>query len=1051
MNNHRFSVHLHSFHFKKEVQMRNRLILVFFLIKCSFAQTLDADHFKNLKFRFIGPDGNRAISAVGVSSDHNTYYVGAASGGLFRTNNNGISWDPIFDDQDVSSVSALAISQKNPNILWAGTGETFIIRPAHAIGDGIYKSTDGGDTWQNMGLKKTARIAKIVIHPKNDNIVYVAALGHTFGPQKERGIYKTTNGGKTWKQILFIDENTGGIDIAINRKNPNFLIASMWEIHINTWGLNSGGESGGVFITKNGGNTWVRQDKNGLPGGKDKPVGKIAVAIAQSNPNTMYALCEENHPGLYRTNNGGENWFLVSRNHTLAERAPYYMRMAVAPDNPEKIYVLNVQFSVSEDGGKTIKSGYRAGGDNHDIWIDPEDGNRIMVAHDGCASIANDGETFKRVVLPIAQMYHAHVDDQIPYNVYGNRQDGYSYRGPSNSLERGINLGHWRAFGGCESGFGIPDPHDNNIVWSGCYDGGLEVYDVRTGHARNVRVWPEASYGWAPKDLKYRWHWTFPIHLSEHKKNTVYVGSQYVHRSTDLGQSWEVISPDLTLNLKSHQQSSGGIAIDNLMTFDGSVLFAITESPIKQGILWVGSNDGQLHLSKNSGRSWENVTKNINMPPWGTISNIEASKFDKGTAYISVDLHQMGDFDPYIYKTDNYGKSWKMISEDIPKSYSSFVHVVKEDHQVPGILYAGTDNGLYISVDDGKKWKRIKNNLPPAPVYWISLQKRFDDMVVGTYGRGIYILDDISPFREIASINGNNPSLLPIQEAYRFQSIQSMKSDGTSLIRGQNPAYGANLDFFIPNDNIKSLHISIKDGNNKEIRKIVPKKVTVGLNRVMWNLRYESTETPKLRVDPDGVDWVTYNKDGWRQLRTWDLDVNAGKLGPLAVPGKYKAVLNIDGQKLEEEFTILKDPNSSGTIKDIKEQFEFLITLRETINKNVKLINKIEELRYSLQNDYNKDPKKKAAAYKMDRKLYEIESNLFDVKLTGAREDAFRNPNKIYGRLAALGSDLTRFGADFKPTNQQVEVYQILSDRLQKQEIIFDEVMKEEFWDSEMK
>tara|TARA_B100000131_G_scaffold321286_1_gene371588 strand:+ start:2101 stop:5256 length:3156 start_codon:yes stop_codon:yes gene_type:complete len=1051
MNNHRFSVHLHSFHFKKEVQMRNRLILVFFLIKCSFAQTLDADHFKNLKFRFIGPDGNRAISAAGVSSDHNTYYVGAASGGLFRTNNNGISWDPIFDDQDVSSVSALAISQKNPNILWAGTGETFIIRPAHAIGDGIYKSTDGGDTWQNMGLKKTARIAKIVIHPKNDNIVYVAALGHTFGPQKERGIYKTTNGGKTWKQILFIDENTGGIDIAINRKNPNFLIASMWEIHINTWGLNSGGESGGVFITKNGGNTWVRQDKNGLPGGKDKPVGKIAVAIAQSNPNTMYALCEENHPGLYRTNNGGENWFLVSRNHTLAERAPYYMRMAVAPDNPEKIYVLNVQFSVSEDGGKTIKSGYRAGGDNHDIWIDPEDGNRIMVAHDGCASIANDGETFKRVVLPIAQMYHAHVDDQIPYNVYGNRQDGYSYRGPSNSLERGINLGHWRAFGGCESGFGIPDPHDNNIVWSGCYDGGLEVYDVRTGHARNVRVWPEASYGWAPKDLKYRWHWTFPIHLSEHKKNTVYVGSQYVHRSTDLGQSWEVISPDLTLNLKSHQQSSGGIAIDNLMTFDGSVLFAITESPIKQGILWVGSNDGQLHLSKNSGRSWENVTKNINMPPWGTISNIEASKFDKGTAYISVDLHQMGDFDPYIYKTDNYGKSWKMISEDIPKSYSSFVHVVKEDHQVPGILYAGTDNGLYISVDDGKKWTRIKNNLPPAPVYWISLQKRFDDMVVGTYGRGIYILDDISPFREIASINGNNPSLLPIQEAYRFQSIQSMKSDGTSLIRGQNPAYGANLDFFIPNDNIKSLHISIKDGNNKEIRKIVPKKVTVGLNRVMWNLRYESTETPKLRVDPDGVDWVTYNKDGWRQLRTWDLDVNAGKLGPLAVPGKYKAVLNIDGQKLEEEFTILKDPNSSGTIKDIKEQFEFLITLRETINKNVKLINKIEELRYSLQNDYNKDPKKKAAAYKMDRKLYEIESNLFDVKLTGAREDAFRNPNKIYGRLAALGSDLTRFGADFKPTNQQVEVYQILSDRLQKQEIIFDEVMKEEFWDSEIK
>ena len=1031
--------------------MKKLFLFPFILFSYAFSQSLNADHFNNLKFRFIGPDGNRAISVVGVSNDHNTYYVGAASGGLFRTKNNGISWKPIFDDQDVSSVSALAISQKNPNILWAGTGETFVIRPAHAIGDGIYKSTDGGDTWTNMGLKKTARIARIIVHPDNDDIVFVAALGHTYGPQKERGVYRTTNGGKTWKQVLFLDENTGAIDIAIDRSNPDFLIAAMWEIHINTWGLNSGGESGGVFISKNGGNTWKRQDKNGLPGGKGKPVGKIAVAISQSNPKTMYALCEEEHPGLYRTNNGGKSWFLVSRNHTLAERAPYYMRMAVSPDNPEKIYVLNVQFSVSEDGGKTIQSGYRAGGDNHDIWIDPEDGNRIMVAHDGCASIANDGKTYKRVVLPIAQMYHAHTDDQIPYNVYGNRQDGYSYRGPSNSRERSISLGHWRAFGGCESGFGIPDPHDNNIVWSGCYDGGLEVYDVRTGHARNVRVWPEASYGWSPKDLKYRWHWTFPIHVSEHKKNTVYVGSQYVHRSTDLGQSWEKISPDLTLNLKSHQENSGGIAIDNLMTFDGSVLFAITESPIKQGLLWVGSNDGQINLSKNGGRSWENVTDNIDMPPWGTISNIEASRFDKGTAYISVDLHQMGNFDPYIYKTEDYGKSWKNISNNIPKSYSSFVHVVREDHQTPGVLYAGTDNGLYVSVNDGNKWTRIKNNLPPAPIYWISLQKRFDDMVIGTYGRGIYILDDISPFREIAKINDDVTNLLSIQDAYRFQTIQSMKNDGTSLIRGQNPAYGANLDFFLPDTNTKSLSISIQDDQGTEIRKIIPKKLTAGLNRVMWDLRYERTQTPKLRVDPDGVDWVKYNKDGWRQLRTWDLDVNAGKSGPLAVPGKYRAVLKINNKELSKTFTVLKDPNTAGSLKDIREQFKFLITLRETINKNVKLINKIEELRYSLQNDYNDNPKRKKLAYEMDRRLYRVESNLFDVKLTGAREDAFRNPNKLYGRFAALGSDLTRFGADFKPTNQQVEVYQVLSERLQQEEENFNSIMDDNFWDSEKK
>ena len=1027
-----------------------KFILFATILSSLFAEELDANHYKNLKFRFIGPDGNRAIAVTGVSSDHNTYYIGAASGGLFRTKNNGISWQSIFDDQDVSSVSALAVSQENPNIVWAGTGETFVIRPAHAIGDGIYKSTDGGDTWSNMGLKKTARIARVVIHPENDNIVYAAALGHTYGPQKERGIYRTNNGGKSWKQVLFVDENTGGIDIAIDLNNPDFLIASMWEIHINTWGLNSGGESGGVFISRDGGDSWERQDKNGLPGGKGKPVGKVAIAISQSNPNTMYALCEEAHPGLYRTDNGGKSWQLITRNHTLAERAPYYMRMAVDPDNPEKIYVLNVQFSISEDGGKTIKSGYRAGGDNHDIWIDPKNGNRIMVAHDGCASIANDGKTFKRVVLPIAQMYHAHVDDQIPYNVYGNRQDGYSYRGPSNSRERGISLGHWRAFGGCESGFGIPDPNDNNIIWSGCYDGGLEVYDVRTGHARNVRVWPEASYGWEPKDLKYRWHWTFPIHISEHKKHAVYVGSQYVHRSTDFGQSWEVISPDLTLNLKSHQQSSGGIAIDNLMTFDGSVLFAITESPMKQGLIWVGSNDGQIHLTRNGGRNWDNLTDNIEMPPWGTISNIEASRFDKGTAYISVDFHQMGNFDPYIYKTENYGKSWKHISSDIPKSYSSFIHVVREDHKTPGVLYAGTDNGLYVSVDDGDNWERIKNNLPPAPVYWISLQEHFDDMVIGTYGRGIFILDDISPFRELSVANKEKITFLPVQDAYRFQTIQSMKNDGTSLIRGQNPAYGANLDFFLPDTNAKEVIVKIQDMNGNEVRKITPQKTTQGVNRVMWDLRYERTRTPKLRVNPRGVDWVTYNKDGWRQLRTWDLDVNSGKLGPKAVPGQYRAVLKVDEKEFIQSFTLLKDPNTVGTMKDIKAQFQFLITLRETINENVDLINKIENLRHSLQNDYNTRDEEKTAR-DMDALLYEIESHLFDTKLTGAREDAFRNPNKIYGRLAALGSDLTRFGADFKPTNQQVEVFDVLSNRLETQQAAFELIMENDFWNSEKK
>ena len=436
------------------------------------------------------------------------------------------------------------------------------------------------------------------------------------------------------------------------------------------------------------------------------------------------------------------------------------------------------------------------------------------------------------------------------------------------------------------------------------------------------------------------------------------------------------------------------------------------------------------------------------MPPWGTISNIETSRYYKGTAYISVDFHQMGDFDPYIYKTEDYGKSWKRISSDIPKSYSSFVHVVREDHQTPGVLYAGTDNGVYVSVDDGAHWIRIKNNLPPAPVYWISLQEHFDDMIIGTYGRGVFILDDISPFRELAKANKEEVNFMPVQDAYRFQTIQSMKNDGTSLIRGQNPAYGANLDFFLPDTNAKEISIAIQDMNGNEIRKLTPRKTTRGVNRVMWDLRYEKTKTAKLKVNPRGVDWVTYNKDGWRPLRTWDIDVNSGKLGPKAVPGNYKAILNVDGKEDIKSFTVLKDPNTAGTIKDIKAQFKFLMTIRETINENVALINKVEDLRFSLQNDYETRDEEKAAR-DMDVRLYEIESHLFDVKLTGAREDAFRNPTKIYGRLSALGSDLTRYGADFKPTNQQVEVYEVLSDRLKIQQAAFDILMEDDFWNSE--
>ena len=1002
-----------------------------------FSQT-ESDVFTNLNFRFIGPEGNRAISIAGVPGDPMINYIGAASGGLWKTDDGGVTWNSIFDDQDVSSVSAIAITPTNPDVVWVGTGETFLIRPAHAMGDGIYKTEDAGKTWKHMRLRKTARISRVVVHPTNPDIVYVAALGHTFGPQEERGIFKTEDGGETWERILFVDENTGASDIAIDPKNPNHLLVGMWSIHINTWGLRSGGSGGGVYRSKDGGETWEAMKTKGLPGGKENPVGKTAVAISHSNPNIVYALFEMDSPALYRSENFGETWTLQTRNHDINERAPYYTRMAVSPNNPDEIYFLNVKFIKSTDGGKTIKGDYSAGGDNHDMWIDPTNPDRMMVAHDGCASISlNHGKTYQRVVLPIAQMYHVAVDDQIPYNVYGNRQDGYSYRGPSNSLQGYIPIGLWEGVGGCESGFAQPDPFDNTIVWSGCYDGGLERYDSKTGHAQDVRVWPEAGYGWEPKDVKYRWFWNFPLTFSPHVKHRVYVGSQYVHKSDDDGNSWQVISPDLTLNKKEHQQSSGGIATDNLMTFDASVLISIKESELEAGLIWTGSNDGQIHITRDYGKNWKNVSENIpDLPSFGTFSSIEISKYNRGTAYITVDLHHMNNFNPFVYKTSDYGQSWKKISSAVPKSIHSFAHVIKEDPKKEGLLYLGIDNGMYISPDDGSTWTRLKNNLPPAPVYWLDIQERFDDLVVGTYGRGYYILDNIAPIRAyFDEVENKDVHLFSLRDAYRFHDKQAIKTDGPSENSGANPAYGADINYFLKDSTDAEIEVQILSSNDEVIRTIEGTG-NVGINRVMWDLRYEPTYKPRLRVTPLGRPWVQLNGEGWRPLVTWDLDLFRGQLGPKAIPDNYKVKLIIDNQEYVKEVTVLKDPNSVGSIEDIKTQVEFSLELRDAMNLAVNMINTVEVIRSELTDVIPKLKRDSDVqlAKTLLKKAESIASALYDIHLTGAREDAFRSPMKLYGRLSALASDISGHGIDFKPTNQQREVYSIFDKRLKMAE-----------------
>ena len=1012
-----------------------------------FAQ---ANTYEQLKYRFIGPDGNRAISVVGEPGNPLVMYVGAASGGLFKTEDGGNRWKPIFDKQDVSSVSALAMAPSNPQQVWAGTGETFLIRPAHAIGDGIYKTTDGGKTWKNMGLKSTYRIARIVVHPDNQDIVYVAAMGHSFGPQEERGIYKTSDGGKTWKQILFIDKNTGGADIAINPQNPDELLAATWQLHINTWGLNSGGPGSGVFHSTDGGETWKAMSENGLPGGeKDPNAGKIAVAISQSHPNIFYALMEQDHTSLYRSDDSGKTWKKQSTNHTMAERAPYYTRIGIDIEDPDRIYFLSVRFAMSTDGGKTlVAKPPRGGGDTHDIWMDPKNPDRFMVADDGGATFTlNHGKTFKRVVLPIAQMYHVAVDNQIPYNVYGNRQDGYSYRGPSNSRSWNIPLGKWDAVGGCECGFAQPDPVDNNIVWSGCYDGGLQIYNEQTKQVRDVRVFPEAGYGWAPKDMKYRWHWNFPLHISPHDHTKVYVGSQYVHMTNSKGQRWEEISPDLTLDIESHQESSGGVAIDNLMTFDGSVIFAIAESPIQKDLIWVGTNDGQIQLTEDGGKTWNNLTANIKgLPKWGTVANIEPSKFDAGTAYFSYDMHQMADFDPYIYKTTDYGKTWKKISADIPLSSSSFVHVIKQDHQQKDLLFAGTDNHLYFSPNDGESWHSLRNNMPPAPVYWLEIQEHFDDLVVATYGRGFYILDDISALRQMSKVASQEAlTLFKPRNAYRFNRISGIHTESGSQVNGRSAPSGALLNYYLKDTSASKVIIEILDQEGQIVRTLKGKN-KAGINRLLWDFRLEPTTVPVLRNPPPNMPWVPLNKKGERVLYSWDLDLNGGKRGPRAIPGAYTIRLKAADKTLTEQLVVLKDPTSEGTKEDITAQVHLSKNLRDMINQTVDMINNIVWMRLDIKaiKDRDVDSTLLENINQLETQLLQIEGELYDINLTGAREDAFRNPMKLYGRLLALAHEVGNSSADFKPTDQQVTVAKLLNARLRIQSQSYQNMLSKE-------
>jgi photosystem II stability/assembly factor-like uncharacterized protein len=1033
----------------------------------SGAQRPDSDAFSQLKWRFIGPTGNRVAAVAGVPGDPLVYYAGAASGGIWKTADAGTHWEPIFDDQTVSSIGALAVAPSDPNVVWAGTGEPFI-RGHISVGAGIFKSTDAGRTWTLAGLEKTGRIARIAIDPVNPDVVMACALGHAYGPQPERGVFRTADGGRTWQRTLFVDENTGCSDMAMDPRNPRILFAGMWQIEIHTWGRDSGGPGSGVFMSRDGGVTWKRLgpvlsdargargvEGNGLP---TRPVGRIAVAIARTNPNRVYAMIEtgdgvpwngkETDRGqVWRSENGGETWRMINTDRNAMGRAHYYSRMAVSTDNENETWHLTAAFSKSIDGAATLVAQTGAaspGGDNHDMWIDPSNADRMAIANDGGVSISvTRGRTWHHVQLPIAQMYHATTDNDVPYNVYGNEQDDPSYRGPSNSRTgTTIPRSMWHAVGGGESGWATPDPTDSNIVWSSASGsgsvGGIVVrYDERRRQARNVEVWPDQANG-IPADLKYRFNWTMPLTISPHDHNKVYVGSQHVHQTTDGGQSWQVISPDLSLNDKSRQQNSGGLTPDNIGVEYAGIVFAIAESRLEKGLIWAGTNDGLVQLTRDGGKTWTNLTSNIpNLPPWGTVSNIEPSRHAAGAAYISVDFHQVNNRDPFIYKTADYGKTWKRITSGIPSSMLSYVHCVREDPVRRGLLYAGTENGVYVSFDDGESWRPLQNNLPHAPVYWLTIQETFNDLVIATYGRGFWILDDITPLQQMtAQTQAADAQLFSPKPAWRFRDITDPVTMPDDPDTGENPPYGASISYYLKAPVSGGVTVTIADAGGKTVRTLRGTN-TAGVNRIAWDLRSEPTTQVRLRTPPLYAPDVPMGPQGWRP--------GGAQLSLLEPPGNYTVKLSAGGRELSQPLVVKKDPHSEGTDAEIQQQRKMLDELRVDAESTAAMINQMESARAQIQSlvkmleDREPDVRKEAAA--LEQKLIAIEGSLIELRSTGRGQDGVRWGAKLYGKITYLANGLG--SADNRPTNQQIEVQKILEDRISEYRGLLDAAVQD--------
>lgn len=960
------------------------------------------------QFRFVGPsEGNRIAAVAGIAGDPNTYYAGAASGGIWKSSDGGNRWTPIFDHEPVAAIGALAVAPSDPNVVWAGTGEPWVIRDSDVMGNGVYKSVDAGKTWTHMGLDETGRISRVVVDPRNPDTVFVCALGRATGPQQDRGVYRTADGGQHWTRVLFADANTGCSGLAMDARNPRVLFAGMWQVELHTWGEYSGGPGSGVYVSRDGGLKWTRIEGHGLP---KPPVGKIDVAIAGTDSSRVYTLIQTKDEGsVWRSDDGGENWHVVSHDRTLIGRAGYYIRIAVSSGNENEVYIANSNFFQSLDGGENF-SVVHWGGDNHDIWVDPLNPDRFVITDDAGLGITTvHGRGFHRVVLPIGQMYHVAVDNQIPYDVYSNMQDDGNMRGPNNS-----EIGWDHGMGGCESGFTIPDPTNPDVVWATCYGNEVTRWDSKSKLARSVSPWMHTLDS-PPNEAKYRCHWTPPLAIDPFDHNSVYYGCQVIFKTSNGGQSWAVISPDLSTQDPAHNGPSGGLVGDNLGQFFAEVVFSIAPSPIQKDLIWAGTNDGLVWFTKDGGGNWTNVTKNIrDLPPWGSVTSIQPSFFEAGTAYVSIDFHLADNRDPFIFKTTDFGQTWTRISGGLPRHPLSYVRIIAEDPNCKGLLFAGTGNGLFYSLDDGGHWTALQEGLPHAPVTWAVVQKQFHDLVISTYGRGLYILDDITPLEQMAQGSSEAPvRLFAPRPAFR-----------TSL-RAR-----ALLDFSLKSAPKNPAQVEILDSDGHAIRKIETTGKE-GINRVAWDMRYEPPRLIALRTEaPDNPhiwDEPRFRDKDSRPILHWGIE--EAQVGPIVTPGQYTVRLTVDGQTFAQPLSVLKDPRAPGSDADIEATVKLQLRIRDDINKVSDMVNQLEWARRQLGvvgqmlHSQKKEGELPKSVESMGQKMLSIESLLAGREPLNSDDKYYAESYKPYLNLIWLNGEVgtgagdVAGGADFAPTD----------------------------------